>query len=1677
MSLRSEIGYSGARVSLIEKTFFGIKSAEDILRESVCEVYNHIATVYDKQDGHLFDRKMGTSDRSKENALSKLPMKWDPGHFGHIRLEKPVYQIPFLPNIISILNVVCHRCSSGLVDAREPERRRQILARKGKARFAYYQSLLKDSKLGFNKNCWNCGACVLKFVKDTKDGSPKINVKGGMPSLKGASPPNILADVETCEKQAAKGAAADVSQAQQSTDAVDGDGGDGEGGDSGEGDGKKTQFNFMNPEVVHTIFRKITDDDCELLGYPPQHSRPESMIWTVMPVPPPPMRPAVTNESGQTADDDLTYKLNDIIKTNNQIRDLLSKEQSEKERRNLYNWWSLLQYHVATYVDNEISNIPAAVNRSGRAYRTLRQRLNHKEGRVRGNLMGKRVDKSARSVITPDPNISIDELGVPFVVADVLTREEIVTPLNVKRLTQLVRNGPKWPGANCIEYKSSSDLEQQMGGQSRGSFKCSLKHITQMQRDKIVLNPGDVVHRHLMNGDIVLFNRQPSLHKMSMMGHRAKILPGKTFRLNPSVCTPYNADFDGDEMNMHVPNSKQASYELQALTLVPTQIVSPQASKPVMGLIQDALLASYRFTRIRSKPHLNLMHLMTLLDWTSGYDGSLPDPSKPEPTPIVLTPEVIAAKEAVAVGTGTEVDEETLERELHEEEAEEREELEAEEQTGRSLRWDSKHVFSTFLPKVSYYLNRNEDGAEQEQKNILRIEDGKMSSGFFDKQTFGTKNNSLVHVTWNDWGPEPTRHLFDDMMNVGMQWLAIDGFSVGLDDMYISRSDYDEIHHQVREKVAEAKVKIEFLHQGRYPIIGEDQKRDFHKAVVHELGYWLPRDRFFFSDTGKPINEQFEADIYVVLNGARKIAEEATGKKLSPDNRMASMVESGSKGSKTNLVQIISLLGQQELDGGRVPDGYLRRTLPHFTKDSITPESRGFIDKGYLLGLDVTQYFFHAMAGRVGVISTSIKTAETGYLQRRLMKALEDLGVRYDWSVRNANDIILQFFYGGDGFDASRLEVQKFDYLTLSDDKFRKIYRYNPFDTAHPENLFAPNIVADLEDDPAKYSKILEEEFQRLSKDRDILRTEVFKHGVPDKILLPVNFPRMIENFQYRFALRKGSGLADLNPAHVVLEVRKLIAKILEEYQVPTFNENRDFIVLQAMIRSHLASKKLAHKGYNKEAFDYLIQDVYRKFQEAFAAPGEMVGAIAAQSVGEPSTQMTLDTFHSTGVGEKANVSRGVPRLKEIMRVTSALETPTVTVSINPTYLNQKRSEDDESKLEPKDRAMLNAQELASNIEFTTMRDIVNSVKIIYAPDLEEGVTDYSDADKGFLESYNEFMGDLLTPEKKQEFPWVIRMDFQERLMAQKNITMEDVYAALVKEQGTTHPGFKDIKEIQFAVSDTNGPLDGINVGGDSLYVARINVQNESIRNNPINLVRYLERVLLEIKVKGIPGIDTARVRFVKQKPFYAENGSLDHTFDYEIDTNGVNLVDIWNMRHINPEATFSNHIIEVYETLGINAARNLIIDEITEVMEYAGTYVNPRHIEILADLMTSRGYLISVDRHGMSKGDSGPWARASFEETTTQIFRSAMYGESDPMSGVSSNIMTGQFIKAGTNAFRIGLDETMIQTVQPPKQDMLLRRQQIAESKEKLNTEKANTVAEYCDQSAKHSFNFTFDF
>jgi len=336
----------------------------------------------------------------------------------------------------------------------------------------------------------------------------------------------------------------------------------------------------LNPIEVRARLERISNEDVKLMGLNPEMARPEWFVITLMPIPPVTIRPSITLETGERSEDDLTHKLSDIVRINQRLFENINAGAPEVIIEDL---WDLLQYHITTFFNNSLASVPPARHRSGDPLKTLADRIKSKEGRFRHNLAGKRVNFSARSVITPDPQIKLDEVGVPLHVALELTVPEMVNEWNIERLKEFIKRGPEnYPGANYVVRPDGKK-----------------KKITEETKEQLIdeLTEGFIVERHLMDGDVAIFNRQPSLHRMSIMCHKVKVFNGKSFRINPSVCRPYNADFDGDEMNLHIPQTQEAIAEADILMEVRTQIISPKNGMNIIASIQDSITGNYLLTK------------------------------------------------------------------------------------------------------------------------------------------------------------------------------------------------------------------------------------------------------------------------------------------------------------------------------------------------------------------------------------------------------------------------------------------------------------------------------------------------------------------------------------------------------------------------------------------------------------------------------------------------------------------------------------------------------------------------------------------------------------------------------------------------------------------------------------------------------------------------------------------------------------------------------------------------------------------------------------------------------------------------------------------------------------------------------------------------------------------------
>ena len=1454
---------------------FSVMSPDEIRNRSVVEVTRH--DTYDKDTPvikGLFDIRMGSTEMNKVCGTCHQNNINCPGHFGHIELASPVYHYHFASTVHKILKCVCLQCSKLLVDKESPVVK-NLMKKPGKARW---------------NEIYNLSQKVSRCGQETEDGC-------------GAKQPDKL-----------KLNGVDGIQAVWT---------------SLETDDPEAKNQMLKVDQVKKIFEKITDEDVNILGFSDTWCRPEWLICSVLPVPPPAVRPSVKQGDSQRMDDDITHKLCDIIRCNNTLR---QKIESNNRPEVINDWIKVLQYHVATLVDNELPGVAQSVHRSGRPLKAIRQRLKGKEGRIRSNLMGKRVDFSGRSVITPDPNIELDELGVPYSIAKNLTYPEICNDFNKEYLIKLLNNGyDTYPGIKSIDKKSGIKIS-----------------ITQFNINDINIENGDVVHRHLKDGDWVLFNRQPSLHKMSMMGHRVRVMKGNTFRLNVSVTPPYNADFDGDEMNMHAPQSIAAVSELINICSVNQNIVSPRENSPIITIVQDTLLGinkltkgeiiyypspnqdSYYFSNntniypikktsdgkissaVVETSYFTRKQMMNLICNLSTFDGTIPDHSN-----------------QITIN-------------------------------GKDIKlWSGKDIISYIIPDIiQLKMNNNSyDSLKNELLNTVDIRNGKLVSGGLDKGIFSKTSKGLIHTIYNDLGPQRAKDFINDLQRIVSYFLIIEGFSVGIGDMIAD----DETNDKIKDVIKQNKLKI------------DDVMQEVHLNI-------------FENYSGQSNHQYFEGKVNGLLNNTINQTGRIGLDNLDQKNRATNMVNSGSKGKPTNIAQMLACLGQQNVDGKRIPYGYIDRTLPHYYKYDDSSEARGFVENSFISGQTPQEYFFHAMGGREGLIDTACKTAETGYLQRKLMKSMEDLRVNYDYSVRNSSGCIVQFTYGDDGMDAAKVESQSLLIMDKNTEEITKMFCFNKR-TAWTKMLTKETITQMKKN--KNYMKLLETSFYEILTYKEYL----FKNGISENnINFPVHIKRITSN-----VCSKNKKLSDISPLEI-LEKNEILKNKLKVND--TFKNNLSFKIL---IDIHLNPKYLVDNfKIQREEYELIVTTIEQLYEFSKISPGEMVGAVAAQSIGEPATQMTLNTFHYAGVSAKSNVTRGIPRLKELLGVTKNLKSPSVKIFLKPEF----------SKHENRGKA----QFVKNKLEHTVLKDIVSKNEIYFDPKNNVYETDIKE-DTELLNIYKEFLtienGDDY--EYQETAPWIIRFVFDREIMMEKGIIMEDVAFALMNY---------DNEKLNFIYSDDNSKN---LIGRISLNASLIGKEDDLVnglydQSDILSIFKNIqEDMLSKIVIKGIENVKN--IVMSEEIVSVKSENEIKNEKQWILETDGTNLFDVFNSEYVDFTKTLSNDIVEIYDILGIEAARQALTEEVTMVMKDA-SYINSRHISILIDIMTNKGVLTPINRQGINRGDVGPLAKCSFEDTTDQLIKAGIFGERDKLQGVSSNIMMGQTIKAGTGFCNVLLDE-----------------------------------------------------
>lgn len=894
-------------IKKIDRINFGLMSPEQIREMSVVKIER--PDTYD-EDGYpiesgLMDSRLGVIDPSLKCRTCGEKGGECQGHFGMIELARPVIHVGFGDDIHKILRSTCSECGRVLLDDDEIEEYTEKMEELQEAGESV-EELVKE---------------VYKICKDKKTKEVCPHCGAEQEDIKIVKPIDII-EVRK--------------QYDEFGELITDDDGT-----------PLTEDYDLTASEVREKLQRIPDEDSYVLGVNPEVARPEWMVLTVLPVPPVTVRPSITLDTGERSEDDLTHKLVDILRINQRLIENMDAGAPQLIVEDL---WKLLQYHVTTYFDNEASGVPPARHRSGRPLKTLAQRLKGKEGRFRSNLSGKRVNFSARTVISPDPNISINEVGVPEMIAKEVTVPTYVNEWNIEELKEAILNGPNvHPGANYVK-KTINGKEMKV-------------RVLDDNRELVVenLEYGDVVMRHLKDGDIVLFNRQPSLHRMSMMAHEVRVLPYKTFRLNLCVCPPYNADFDGDEMNMHVFQTDESRAEAKSLMRVQEHILSPRFGGPIIGAIHDHISGAYLLTR-------------------DGFTVSEDDAFQMIRKSHLLNNEY--------------VDKKHLKR--------------------KNRDWTGKELFSLLLPDD---LNMNYKAEicrkcetclkeDCQYDAFVVIKDGQLTHGAIDEAAYGSFSGKILDTIVKEYGPSRAKEFLDRSTDLAICGIMKTGITTGTNDEEIPEEAIEVIDAHLDKAEQEVDKLIATYEEGLLqPLPGRSAEETLEMRIVQVLGE--------ARDTAGEIAEGY-------LTMGKQSQDDSYDYVMAVENHSVVMARTGARASMLNLAQITACVGQQSVRGGRITRGYLARPLPHFRKHELGARAKGFVHSSYKEGLDPVEFFFHAMGGREGLVDTAIRTAQSGYMQRRLVNALEDLNVRSDGLVTDNKGQVIQSVFGEEGIDPAK---------------------------------------------------------------------------------------------------------------------------------------------------------------------------------------------------------------------------------------------------------------------------------------------------------------------------------------------------------------------------------------------------------------------------------------------------------------------------------------------------------------------------------------------------------------------------------------------------------------------------------------------------------------------------------
>ncbi|XP_022089266.1 DNA-directed RNA polymerase I subunit RPA1-like [Acanthaster planci] len=1333
-------------------------------------------------------------------------------------------------------------------------------------------------------------------------------------------------------------------------------------------------------------------------------------------------------------------------------KSILASIPGKTNAEKLQNAWVTLQTHVNTVVDSNLDKL------SRDKQPGIKQLLEKKEGLFRKHMMGKRVNYAARSVISPDPYINTDEIGIPEIIAKKLSYPQPVTDWNVRELREAVMNGPnEHPGALLIENGDGSQMR--LSAWNHSQREAAAKQLLVPKNIHHGPNWQKKVHRHIRTGDIVLLNRQPTLHKPSIMAHKVRVLPGeKTLRLHYSACKTYNADFDGDEMNVHFPQNEIGRAEAFTIANTSEQYLVPKDGTPLGGLIQDHMVAGVKMT-VRGR-------FFNRADYQQLVFSALTD----HPTEIRLLPPSIM--KPVQLWSGKQVISTLLLNVIPED-------LPAINFKGKAKIGSKSWTQVKKGPQLTSSRGTPLTGLSMTESEII-VRGGELVCGVLDKANYGNTCYGLVHCCFELYGGQVAGKLLSCLGRLFTTFLQqFTGFTLGVQDILVTEKG----NAKRRKLISKAK--------GIGPEVVSNALDVEDASNLTAL-----KERYEEAHRKSDDTELREIDLKMKGQTDRftnEISNACLSKGLEkefPDNNLQLMVLSGAKGSQVNCMQISCLLGQIELEGRRPPLMASGRSLPSFLPYDPSPRAGGYVDGRFLTGIRPQEYFFHCMAGREGLVDTAVKTSRSGYLQRCIIKHLEGLVVNYDLTVRDSDSSVIQFRYGGDG-----LEIPKTPFLTESQFPF-----------------LLDNSAASLgrrykaEDCDAAAARRLQKQVDRWVRKNGAVRRKErcspFLNFAAKKLGILLEERKEREGGEEKKKTVREELVSWWREATDKERYGKNTSRCPEPVHCqlrPDIQFGAISEKLNAIMQDYLSNVGVQHlekygsSGHEEEDLtpkERFRQLLYMKYRRSLCQPGEAVGLLAAQSIGEPSTQMTLNTFHFAGRGEM-NVTLGIPRLVEILMVASAnIKTPRMDAPLLATSHARKRA----ARLKKKLTRVVLAQ-VIEDIHVYESYEIVSAIEqfrlfkiqINFLPHSEYKDDLYADPtsilhylEKRFLKRLSETIKrktrDLMKLQlvnnhdakaanenaagddsANQDEPLEpVAMEAEEDSMSDDEEGGDDQEEREYEEDGegeqenqssdeeegedtgshgdrgsaededTTERGTAQEEEegvLRKKRKKSRGVPDSEKTVriDDALHISPflVSYDFDSEKQSWCEFTLKLELAYSHLDMMSLLHSET------QQAVVHEARGILrciiadgDKEGEKVLQTSGVNLQELCKHdKVIDIHRLYTNNIHAMANTYGIEAACRVIIKEIQDVFKVYGIYVDPRHLSLVADYMTLEGTYKPFNRIGL-EANSSPLQKMSFESTMHFLKQATTQGVCDNLQSPSARLVVGRVVTGGTGCF-----------------------------------------------------------